>query len=82
MISCLPYVPSLGIEPTIEACALTGNQNPSLLVYRAMLQPTEPHWLGLSYFSESVIMDGKALDPGPDCLGLNPSSKLSQLCDM
>ena len=29
-----------------EKQALTGNQTHSLLVYRTILQPTEPHWPG------------------------------------
>ena len=32
-IGCLPYVPSPGIEPTTQACALTGNQTCNLLVH-------------------------------------------------
>ena len=44
-IDCLPYIPLLGSELTTYACALTRNQTFDLLVYRTMLQPTEPQQL-------------------------------------
>ena len=48
LIGCLPYVPQPEIKPATQASALTGNQTPRLSVYRTTLQPTEPHWPGLS----------------------------------
>ena len=42
-ISCLPFMPWPGIKPATKTCPLLGNWTRSnLLVYRTVLQPTEP----------------------------------------
>ena len=38
--------PNVGIKPITQACAMTRNQTHKLLVYRKMLQPTEPRGQG------------------------------------
>ena len=49
-ISWILYMPRPGTKPATQACALMGNWTDDLLVYKIMLQPTEPHWPGLAFF--------------------------------
>ena len=46
-IVCLLYVPQLGTEPAVQACAPTKSQTRDLWCFGMSLQPIEPHWLGL-----------------------------------
>ena len=49
LIGCLPHMPHLGTEPATSVCALTGHHTPNRLVYRTMLQPTEPPGQGKNH---------------------------------
>ena len=45
LVACCTH-PGRASNPRPRRCALTGNQTPNLLVYRVMIQPTEPHQPG------------------------------------
>ena len=47
LISFLPYVPPPGIEPTVLVYTLTRNRTRNLLVYRMVLQPSNPPYQGM-----------------------------------
>ena len=49
-IGCLSYASWPGTEPATQACAQTGNGTCSPLVYKIILQPTEPHYPGQEFF--------------------------------
>ena len=55
-IGCLLYVPWLGIEPTTQACALTGNRIHNLMVYGMVFQPNEPSSQGIGHVSFSPLV--------------------------
>ena len=60
LISGLLHTPQPWIEPTTQACALTGNQTHKPLLHWLMLQPTEPHRWGQS----CVVTERAAARPG------------------
>ena len=54
------YVPQQGIKPATGVCVLTRTRTRHLLVYRMMLQPTEPHWPGpVQVFSRWELWAGQ-----------------------
>ena len=67
-------MPLLGIESTIQVCALTRNQTFNLLVYRMTLQPTEPPSQGKFLKIKRRALDGVAQVVG----ALSCKSKVSR----